>query len=705
MKWKLPIFSLIIVLLFFIILELVLWLAGVPTLLSERDPFQGFSEQVRVFQKDKERGIYKVPSRAILHSFNYQEFKINKLENGFRLFVLGGSSAYGFPWGADAAFPRYLGEALQVSYPEKEIEAINASAMSYGSHRLRILISEILDYEPDLVIVYSGHNEFVERRFYRDLFQRPAELDRVRLLLYRWRLYSFMTRLYLKIAEKGRSQQEGEEVQGKTVGELLGLDVVREHSVDVTEREKDEAHRHFEENFRILLDQAQMEGVPVILCTVPSNISGWKPNQSLFAPDMTFESRRIVEALLAGAKDSLDKGDDSAVGDSVEKLERAKSLAPSYAEIHFLLGKAYEKLGQYDKARESYILARDTDAKPTRAESAVNDSIRRLASEKNIHLVDLEKRFEEITSNGLIGFNLIQDYVHPNEEGHRRIALELWKTLQEKGYLGDVQKADESAFWIAMGAEGAPRMVAQADAPSAEAAVKTPALIYNLAVILENQGHIEQAMGKYRECRDLGPSHQVEASASLGRLLHGMGNFVEAAEEYHRALEADSGHMKSLMGYAEALRGLGRPHQAREVYLRATQVDSKHAPAWNRLGVVFSEQFEFQEAEDSFRRAVELDPNNGRYLADLGFILLFHKGTDEAEFRIKIEEAETAFRKSIDLLPDHRRTWNGLAAVLTERGNFYEAQSIFQESLRIDPNDASARSGLQIIKTRQKSNQ
>ena len=77
MKWKLPILSLITVLLFFVILELILWIGGVPTLLSERDPFHGFSEQVRVFQADKEKGIYKIPRRAILHSFKIKELRLN----------------------------------------------------------------------------------------------------------------------------------------------------------------------------------------------------------------------------------------------------------------------------------------------------------------------------------------------------------------------------------------------------------------------------------------------------------------------------------------------------------------------------------------------------------------------------------------------------------------------------------------------------
>lgn len=704
MKWKLPIFSLITVLLFFFILELILWIAGVPTLLSQRDPFQGFSEQVRVYQIDKDRGVYKTPRRAILHSFNYQEFKAEKPDNGFRLFVLGGSSAYGFPWGAEVSFARYLKEALQASYPDRDIEVINASAMSYGSHRLRILIREILYYEPDAIIIYTGHNEFVERRFYRDLFQRPAELDRIRLLLYRWRLYSFMTRLYLKISENSSNRQRPEETQDKTMGELLGLDVIREHSVDVTETEKAEAHRFFEENLRAILDLADIERVPVFLCTVPSNISGWKPNQSLFTPEVSIENRRAVLHLINEAKDDLNQGHVSSLNEGAEKLEKAETLAPGYAEIYFLLGKIYEKLGRYEEAREAFRQARDKDAKPTRAGSAINDSIRKIAAEKNVHLVDIEKRFEEISPEGLIGFNLIQDYVHPNEEGHRRIALELWKILQEKGLLGEIRTPDERTFWQAVGIERATEIVAKAKAPSGEGAMKTPALVYNLAVILENQGHIDQAMEKYRLCRDLSPSHLVEASANLGRLLQGKGHFAEAAKEYHRALEANPDHMKSLLGYAEALRSMGRHEPALDICVRATQIDPKHAPAWNLMGVILSEQLKFQKAESSFRRAVELDPSNGKYLTELGFVLLFQRGTDETEFQRKIEEAEAVFRKSIDLLPNNRRTWNGLAAVLTEKGEFDKAQSIFQESLRYDPNDSSARSGLAIIEKSRKSN-
>ncbi|GAG07775.1 unnamed protein product, partial [marine sediment metagenome] len=189
-------FALLVTLAFFFVVEVVLWIVGVPTLLTERDPFAGFSEHMRVYELDAERGVFRTPRRAVMHSFNYQEFKAAKPDNGLRVFVLGGSSAHGFPWGGRVAFTRLLGEALRATWPDRSVEAVNAAAMSYGSHRLRILAHEVLDYGPDLLLIYGGHNEFVERRFYADVLRRPEQLDRLKKLLYHWRLYSLMTRLY-----------------------------------------------------------------------------------------------------------------------------------------------------------------------------------------------------------------------------------------------------------------------------------------------------------------------------------------------------------------------------------------------------------------------------------------------------------------------------------------------------------------------------
>jgi tetratricopeptide (TPR) repeat protein len=673
MRLKPALFAVLAVALFFAAVELGLWVAGVPTLLEDRDPFVGFSDRVRVFEADPASGEHRTLPRAVTHSFNYQTFRSAKPDNGLRIFILGGSSAYGFPWGARQAFGRFLAEALAASRPERAVEVVNAAAMSYGSHRLRILAREVLRYEPDLLVVYGGHNEFVERRFYRDAAGQAPMADRVKIVLYRWRLYSALARLYAG----ARATNEPPDTEGKDVGELLGIDVSREHAVDVGDDERAVALRRFRENLDAILRMADETGVATLLCTVPSNLRGWSPNQSVFGPAVDPDARASVRAALEESRAEIESGDPGA---ALATLRSALDLAPGYAETHYLLGRAYDALGRFDEALLAYTRARDRDAKPTRASTAINDAVRSLARERAVPLVDLDAVFREIAEDGLPGFDLFQDYVHPTPSAHRRIAMEIWRRVEEDGLVGDPRPADPSLFRSA---------VAEADPVAADAG--SPALVYNLAVVLENQGRIEDAKESYQIARDLDPRFFVEGGSNLARLLYGQQRYEESAAEYRRVLEADPEHLKSLIGLGESLRALGRIDDALDALDRATRVDPGFAPAWNRSAVALSQLGRLADAENAFRRAVELEPDNPDFRTDLGFALLI---------RGDLDGAAEAFESCLAHRPHHPRARNGLAAVLTERGELDTAERIFRENLRADPDDAYARAGLETVRRR-----
>lgn len=687
MGWKRPFFALVVLLLFFGLLELALLAAGVRTLWSERDPFQGFSERVRVYELDPQLGKYRTSRRAVLHSFNYQEFSASKPADGFRFFVLGGSSAYGFPWGAEIAFPRVLGSALQASWPAKAIEAVNAAGMSYGSHRLRILTRELLSYDPDLLVVYEGHNEFVERRFYSGLIHRHKELDALRRTLYRWRTYSLLTRLFER--SPAATAQDRAQAGEKGPGDLLGLDVVREYSLEVGDAEKAEVCRTLEENLRAILDRAERAGVNVVLCTVPSNLRDWAPNQSFFPPGLGHTEQQTVQRTVGLARGLLERGQ---AASAAVQLEPLRSIAPGYAELHFRLGQAYAALERWDEAREAYVRARDFDGKPSRAISDINETIRRVAAERGAPLVDIERVFERASPHGIPGFNLFEDYVHPKPEAHQLIALELWKVFQERGLLGEAHPADADSFWQAIGRDPGKVLDADAERPAAMTEAKTAPLLFNLAVVLENQGLDDQAMEKYRACLALDPRYHV-ARANLGRLLLRAGRHAEAAEEYRQALQVEPRHLNSLLGLGDALRRQERADEAREVLQRATLIDGRSAPAWDGLGGALAQLGQHAEAEAAFRKAAQLDPQNAELRANLGFSLLFQR---------KIEQAAAAFREGIALHADHLRCRNGLAAALTEQGKLNEAERLFRENLAIEPQDSFARGGLDVIEKRRR---
>jgi len=673
------VFALVAVLLFFGVAEGVLWMAGVDSLISRRDPFQGFSGALDVFELDEDAEIYRTPPRAVTHSFNYQKFAATKPDDGYRIFVLGGSSAQGFPWGGRLAFTRLLGAALQESWPERKIEAVNAAAMSYGSHRLRILAAELVEYQPDLFIVYGGHNEFVERRFYERILERPAQLDAARALLYRSRVFSLMTDLL----ERKPEAIDTAEPKAESTGELLGLDVQREYSVDVAAAEREEVERHFDENLRAIVAIAREAGARVVLCTVPSNIHEWIPNQSLFDVEVGFDERQSVLALLKDAGAALERGD---AGAALPPLEQAVTLSPNYAETHFLLGQALEGQGRAEEARAAYVRARDLDAQPARASSELNEILRSVAADEGAILLDLEAVFVEASPDGLIGFNLLEDYVHPKPEGHRLIARELWRVVQQEGLAGEAREADPAEFDLALERRGL----------TVEDAAKqsNPSWLFNLAVVLEKQGLDDQALQKYRACLALDPGYFV-AHFNLGRLLFRHERYRMAASHYSMALDVQPDYVPAMIGLGESLRRIDRAPDAERVLRHATTLDPQSADAWGSLGGVLSQVGRNDEAEIAFRRAMELDPADAGARTDLGFTLLFQD---------KITEAEVAFRGGLELKPEDLRARNGLAAALTEQGELDEAERLFRENLRADPDNDFARGGLQTIEQRRGQN-
>ena len=87
-------------------------------------------------------------------------FDIDKKANSFRVFVLGGSSAEGFPFSPMGSFARYIRRRLELVYPKTNIEVVNLGMTAINSYTLLDLLPGVLDQKPDLILIYAGHNEY-----------------------------------------------------------------------------------------------------------------------------------------------------------------------------------------------------------------------------------------------------------------------------------------------------------------------------------------------------------------------------------------------------------------------------------------------------------------------------------------------------------------------------------------------------------------
>jgi len=69
---------------------------------------------------------------------------------------------------------------------------INAGGISYASYRIAKLMEELIRFQPDLFIIYTGHNEFLEERTYREIKQMSPLLRSTAALLQKTRTWTLM---------------------------------------------------------------------------------------------------------------------------------------------------------------------------------------------------------------------------------------------------------------------------------------------------------------------------------------------------------------------------------------------------------------------------------------------------------------------------------------------------------------------------------
>jgi Flp pilus assembly protein TadD len=158
----------------------------------------------------------------------------------------------------------------------------------------------------------------------------------------------------------------------------------------------------------------------------------------------------------------------------------------------------------------------------------------------------------------------------------------------------------------------------------------TPAIWYNLGVLLVEQGRKEEAEQAYRKAVDADPKYAA-AWSNLGLLLVEQGRKEEAEQVYRKALDADPKHAVAWSNLGVLLAKQDRKDEAEQAWRKAIDADPKDAPAWDYLGTLLRSANRYEEAITALNAVISLSPERAIYYAGLGAVYRKLGRQEEAE--------------------------------------------------------------------------
>ncbi len=120
------------------------------------DPTDMPSDRDRAYVETGDGHLERRPEATMLHP---ARFSAIKPPDTYRVFVVGGSSVFGIGVSEAESLPAAIHRRLAPRMPGKTLEVINAGWVAADSERLRVLVSEVVHYDPDLIVAYTGQNE------------------------------------------------------------------------------------------------------------------------------------------------------------------------------------------------------------------------------------------------------------------------------------------------------------------------------------------------------------------------------------------------------------------------------------------------------------------------------------------------------------------------------------------------------------------
>lgn len=356
----------------------------------------GYGHDTRLFVEDEQQKGYWVMNRYASEKYfsdaanatfgNYEPFRQKKAEGTFRIFVLGESTTIGYPYFHNGSFHRWLQYRLMHTFPDRDFEVINLSLTAVNSYTVHGFAQEVVDYSPDAVLVYTGHNEYYGALGVGSTSSIAGNpyLVRAVLKLREFRLVQLINRTMGGI----RKAISGNKVD---VRENLMKRMAADQQIAYGSDAYQQGIAQFKTNLSDLCQLLNKHHIPLFISNLVSNEKDMKPFISLPGND-------------------------------------ALSARNQYSQGQQAYGR-----GDFKSAKAAFAQAKDLDLLRFRAPAAMNTVIQELANQyPDVTLVDAKATFEQHSPHGILGGETLLEHVHPNLYGYALLSDAFYEAIKKK---------------------------------------------------------------------------------------------------------------------------------------------------------------------------------------------------------------------------------------------------------------------------------
>jgi tetratricopeptide (TPR) repeat protein len=642
----------------------------------------------------------------------------SKPPDTIRVFVFGESAAYGDPQ-PEFGLCRVLEALLDGRFPGQHFEVINTAMTAINSHVILPIAKDCAAQHGDFWVIYMGNNEVVGPYGSGTVFGPQA----ANLALVRAGVAFKATRIGQALGNLVRHFQNRPLNQSEWGGMVMFL----KNHVRQDDPRMATVYGSFQRNLNDIIDIGLHSGAKVVVSTVARNLKDCGPFASDHRPGLSAEELTQWDNFYQAG---IRAQEASRWTEAIDSFRQAAKMDDSFAEAFFRWGQCALALGQDAEAARQFATACDQDTLRFRADSRINEIIRRAASnrqQEGVRLVDADAAVAAQSPHGLAGEEFLYEHVHLNFEGNYLIARALaeqigrdlpsssearWPTADDCarriGWNDSTRRAAEMDILSrlndppfkqqASNKQQYMRLLEQivrlqpATLPeslraekaltqsAAQAAPNDWILQENLANLQRQTGDNDGAVESLRHVARLLP-HSADAWQGLGLGLESAKRDDEAIAAFQHATSLHPESVVSMNSLAELYAREGHAEQAAREFEQVLRLKPYWGPAHLGLGKALEAMGKPEQAKEQFEEALKNRVNSPESYNTLGKFA-FARGWYGA--------AVTNFTDSLRLYPADPETQVNLGIALDKVGRNAEAKAHFEEAVQLQPKFAEA---------------